>query len=431
MSRLRQRALSCLVCAAAVCTSGALDRGLERPISVGGAGLEAPFYTRGLGVTLIPERPRPALGAGSSSVAPGRSTPPPLAAEWVVAPPRGRSAPAVSGPSQPARVLWRFRSASPVSGSPAVSSRGLVYVASVEGYVHALGPDGHFRWSYGLRGIPLGAPAVDDAGGVYVATSEGRLYALGADGQLVWALGAFCRFASSPVWAEGSLHLVGRDHNLYSVPRAGGPPSRTYLGEPAGAELASVGAGLIALGTARAALLYRRTIGVARLELGAPLSQPLLGGGERWLAVTAEGVAAFDSTTHERLWSAPARRVALSADQHSLVVEADRELRWLSPRTGEVLGRAPLPGDVSAAPALTNAGVALVPMVSGELWVVDPLAPSAASIGVGSAPLWAPVYDEASRRIIVAAGGSVVALELAGGAEAWEPAGHADGEGGA
>ena len=64
------------------------------------------------------------------------------------------------------RVLWRFRSASPVSGSPAVSATGQTYVASVEGVVHALGADGAFRWSYGLMGMPVGAPAIDRGGQV-------------------------------------------------------------------------------------------------------------------------------------------------------------------------------------------------------------------------------------------------------------------------
>ena len=77
-----------------------------------------------------------------------------------------------------------------------------------------------------------------------------------------------------------------------------------------------------------------------------------------------------------------------------------------------MLGRASLPDDVSAAPALTNAGIALVPLVGGELWVVDPLASSAVRIGVGRSPPWAPVYDESSGSVTVAAGGSVSAIAL-------------------
>src|SRR5688572_708907 len=49
---------------------------------------------------------------------------------------------------------WRFGLASPVSGPPAVGPTGLVYVSSVEGFVHALDARGGLRWSYGLAGTP-------------------------------------------------------------------------------------------------------------------------------------------------------------------------------------------------------------------------------------------------------------------------------------
>jgi outer membrane protein assembly factor BamB len=367
MSRLRRHTLSCVVCAALA-------------------------------------------GSGSEAAANGRGAPPSAAPSQVSLAPATLRA----GPGEPARVRWRFRSASPLAGPPAVSADGRVYVASVEGYVHALEPDGRFRWSYGLRGVPLGAPAIDTAGRVYVATREGHLYALDADGQLGWASRARGRFASGPVWAGGAIYLLGREGQLYGVPASGGAPSLHELGAPASAGLAHVGAGLVAIGTsAGAALLYQRNRVVAQLLLRAPLLQPLLGGSERWFAVTSEGLSAIDASSHELLWSAPARRAALSADQRSLVVEADRELRWLSPQTGEVLGRAPSPGDVSAAPVVTNDGLALMPMVSGDLRLIDPRASGAAGVEVGPAPLWAPVYDEAFGRVTVAAGGAVAAFDLA------------------
>jgi outer membrane protein assembly factor BamB len=304
-----------------------------------------------------------------------------------------------------------------------VSVDGSVYVASVEGYVHALGSDGSFRWSYGVHGVPLGPPAVDAAGRVYVATSEGRLYALSASGQLDWA-SSVRRPRGAPVWSGGAVYLVGGERHLYGIPGIGGASSSSDLGAPVSAALASVGAGLIAVGTTEAAaLLYRRSRIVARIDLRAPLVQPLLGGIDRWFALTSEGLAAFDASSHALLWSAPARRAALSADERSLLVEADGELRWLSPRTGEVLGRAPSFGDLSAAPALTNTGVAVVPMVAGHVRLVEPLgvgelpgevqAVEIGAVEVGPAPLWAPVHDEAWGRVTVAAGGSVVAFDLA------------------
>lgn len=401
MSRLQRLALSCLVCAAA---AGSSDE-----VAANGAP-----EARGALVPPAPLVPGGAEPASRGALVPGAGL---------------GTAPLGAG-----RVRWRFRSASPVTGPPAVSPDGLVYVASVEGYVHALSPDGSFRWSYGLRGIPLGSPAVDAAGRVYVATSDARLYALSADGQLDWASSLRGRPHSAPVWTGGSVYLVAGRRELYGMPGAGGASSSSDLGAPASVALASVGPGLIAVGTTQAAaLLYRRSRMVARIELQAPLLQPLLGGHERWFALTSDGLAAFDASSHAPLWSAPARRAALSADRRSLVVEADRELRWLSPRTGEVLGRAPLLGDVSAPPSLTNSGVALVPMVAGELRLVEPLgqvdaagprdlsgeagAVEIGAVEVGPAPLWAPVYDETRGRVTVASGGSVLAFDLANAGE--------------
>lgn len=411
MSRLRRLALSCLVCGALAGSSG--------KVAANGA-------QEARGALSAPAEPR-----FSAGVQAGRTAPRLLGGA-----PRPEAGLA-SAPVEAARVRWRFRSASPVTGPPGVSADGLVYVASVEGYVHALGADGSYRWSYGVRGVPLGPPAVDAAGRVYVATSEGRLYALSAAGQLDW-IASVRRPRGAPVWSGGSVYLVAGDRQLYGIPGLGGASSSSDLGAPASAGLASVGAGLIAVGTTEAAaLLYRRSRVVARIELRAPLVQPLLGGHHRWFALTSEGLSAFDASSHALLWSAPARRAALSADERSLLVEVGGELRWLSPRTGEVLGRAPGFGDVSAAPSLTNTGVALVPMVAGHVRVVERLdvgelsgevpAVEIGAVEVGPAPLWAPVYDEACGRVTVAAGGSVLAFDLASGAEPGERPGAGGG----
>ena len=57
-------------------------------------------------------------------------------------------------------LLWRFDAGAPVVAPPVVSDRGRLYVATTEGYVHALGADGGFRWSYTVEGAVLGAMAV-------------------------------------------------------------------------------------------------------------------------------------------------------------------------------------------------------------------------------------------------------------------------------
>jgi hypothetical protein len=323
-------------------------------------------------------------------------------------------------PERAPPLSWRFGSASPLSGPPAVSPSGLVYVTSVEGFVHALDAQGGLRWSYGVAGLPVGAPIVDASNQVYVATTTPRLYALRSDGHLTWMLRLRTRLATPPVWvAPGLLYYHGRDQNLYSVPTWGSSPRGRYLGREASVPLGSLGAGLVALGTAASeALVYRRSAVVARLSLDGVPSQPLLGGAERWFAPTRAGIAAYDGSTRARLWRTPGQHAAVSEDEKALIVASGRELFWLSPETGEERHRLTLPDDVSAPPALTNSGVALVPLVSGELLLMDAAANRVAVVRVAPAPVWSPVWSEQNQRVTVAAGGVVVALDLS----TWQPA---------
>ena len=326
--------------------------------------------------------------------------------------------PRLPGVLDPPRVAWRFLSASPLSGSPAVSTVGLAYVASVEGVVHALDADGGFRWSHGLEGTPVGAPAVDEDGQIYVATSARRLYALRPDGQLRWVRIASARIASEPLCEPpGFLHFVGRDQKLYGMTTGGGEPLGRQLGVPVGVGLGRVGAGSVAFGTESGDVqIVRRAAPVARLALGSSLTAPMFGDGERWFALTGAGLTAFDAATQSAVWHTPARRAALSADGRVLVAQVGAELRWLAPTTGEERQRVRLPGDVSTGFAVTNAGAALVPMVSGELLAAAPGEARLARVKVGTAPAWAPIWDERRRRVTAAAGAAVVALDLS----AWQ-----------
>jgi outer membrane protein assembly factor BamB len=357
-----------------------------------------------------------ARASASSTPVPSMPLPsPPLPAS------PGAATPATTSPSEgldhpeaAPRRLWEFRSAAPMAGAPAVVPGGLVYVASVEGYVHALEPDGRLRWSYGVVGMPVGAPVVDAAGRVYVATSEQRAYGLSADGEPTSLRVLPARFATPLLWVpSGRLYHVGRDQQLYGDTVAGGSPLRRFLGRGVSVELGSLGDGLVAVGTTGAeAEVYRGDSLVARIALPAVLTQPLFGGRERWLALTRSGLMAYDARTHASLWSTSAQRAALSPDQRTLLIESDGELCWLSPQTGLRYARARLPSEASAPPVVTDGGIALVPLVSGELFVVDPSAERTASLRVAPAPAWSPVWDAQAHRAVIAAGDVVAAFDL-------------------
>jgi hypothetical protein len=295
-----------------------------------------------------------------------------------------------------------------------VSPSGLVYLASVEGLLYALTSDGAYRWSYGLNGMPVGAPAVDPVGHVFVATTAQRLYAFKPDGQLSWSLDLPTRFATPPVWAApGLVYYAGRDRNLYSVPAWGSAPRPHWLGDSAEGELGSLAEGAIGVALATPAVqVFRHASPLGRIDLAASPTQALLGGTTHWYAVTRVGLAALDASTGAPAWTAPARRAGLSADERALVLEADGELVWREPVTGGELHRVQLSAQTSAPPVVTNSGIALVPLVSGRVLVIDPKAGRAAQVPVAAAPARAPVWNEASRRLTAAAGGDVVGVDL-------------------
>lgn len=106
---------------------------------------------------------------------------------------------------------------------PGLGHSGALYVGSGDGYVHALAPDGSFRWSYTVKGRVV-APPVEEAksGRVFVATSESRLYALEPDSQLRWVFA----LPASPktelvLTPRGTLYFVGHDDHLYGVTTGG------------------------------------------------------------------------------------------------------------------------------------------------------------------------------------------------------------------
>ncbi len=333
----------------------------------------------------------------------------------------------VDGPAPPS-VVWRFQTAAPISGAPAVSDTGFVYVSTVEGCIHSLGPDGVFRWIYGIDGSPLGAPALDRAGQVYVTTTAQRVYAIRPNGHLGWVHRSTVRIATAPVWGPpGVVYYGGRDQRLYALAAWGGPLWSRHLGHAVAGELAQLEDGGLAVGTTSPELwLFRGASLASRVDLPGVLTQPLLSGRDHWLVVVGEELLALDVKDRAVAWRTAARHAALSANLEWMLIERQRELVWLAPQTGDELHRVKLPGEPSATPALTNAGLALVPLVSGELLVLEPSGRLRARVGVASAPLWAPNWSERTQQATVAAGSGVVAgIDLRG----WPKARARDGAG--
>ncbi len=320
-------------------------------------------------------------------------------------------------------LLWRFQTASPVSAAPALAPSGNVYLAGVEGVVHALAPDGRLRWSHGVSGMPIGEPVLDGRERVYLATSADRMYSFHADGRLRWRREARARLRSGAMWLEPSRILFlaggpGHAPSLHGLSSWGEAQSR-LLASAAGLFAAAPGE-VAALASGRRGLeLWRWRAGArSRLPLPAQLAagedlQLLVAGERLWLLFGGELHALQPGNSRSTAWSAPARHAAVSSDSETVLVDTGTELRWLGADSGEERRRLPLTEATSAAPAVGNDGLALVPLVSGELLLARPGRVARARFRVGSAPLLRPIWSEPAQRAAVAAGdGSLVVLQL-------------------
>ena len=92
-----------------------------------------------------------------------------------------------------------------VVSSPAIGSDGTIYVGAFDAKLYALDPStGAIRWSFATTDHIYASPALgrDRAGrtdGIYVASADGSVYALAPDGRLRWRYDTGAPIRSSPV----------------------------------------------------------------------------------------------------------------------------------------------------------------------------------------------------------------------------------------
>ena len=81
---------------------------------------------------------------------------------------------------------WEFKIADEVRSSPAIGPDSTVYIASYDGNLYAVNPDGSKKWEFGIGGWKVkSSPAVASDGTVYIGV-ENRLYAVYPDGSKKW-----------------------------------------------------------------------------------------------------------------------------------------------------------------------------------------------------------------------------------------------------
>ena len=117
---------------------------------------------------------------------------------------------------------WSVPLGSRIVSSPVVAD-GLVFVATSDGFVHALGiDDGREMWRYPAEGEGLGvvsAPLVYHEGVVYVGTESGILHLVeSATGETRCQFDAGAGIVTNPVIADGAMYLPTRGNTIFVRP---------------------------------------------------------------------------------------------------------------------------------------------------------------------------------------------------------------------
>ena len=268
-----------------------------------------------------------------------------------------------SGPTVP-RLRWSFRTTAPIEASPVTASDGMVFVASTDGKLCALTPEGSPKWTFAAQEAAFGTPAIAADGSVLFADLAGRVYAVGTDGILRWSYaiedGPNERRVIAPPLAlpTGQSVFASWNDRIYSI----GPDGRLVW------RLSLDGAGQISAAPALdpAGKIYvaahdtadKRRLAVYKLDPGV--------GAQIWKFAEDMGI------DRNRVISSP----AIDPDRERLYVAIAREndgvVFAVSLTDGTRVLRAALPKGVISSPALGWDGTVYVGCMDGSLYALDP-----------------------------------------------------------
>ncbi|MBI9105366.1 MAG: PQQ-binding-like beta-propeller repeat protein [Spirochaetales bacterium] len=119
-------------------------------------------------------------------------------------------------------LLWKYAVGGKLTGSPAVSKGGRVYLYAEDRYIHSIDSHGRFLWKFRLSGRPASSLAVSSDGSIYGCTESGLLYALNPAGEELWRFDAGGEPAGDPaVSASGTVYLCLVSGEVYAVSHTG------------------------------------------------------------------------------------------------------------------------------------------------------------------------------------------------------------------
>lgn len=121
-------------------------------------------------------------------------------------------------------INWSFAVGGDIRMTPAIGADGTVFVASSDGSLYAINPDGSQKWSAGYGSYTASAPAINEAANTVYITGKtddntGHLLAFNmANGALLWdndsRPGAKMEQGGASIAEDGTLYAGGEDNML-------------------------------------------------------------------------------------------------------------------------------------------------------------------------------------------------------------------------
>lgn len=335
--------------------------------------------------------------------------------------------------------LWSFNAGAPIARAPVALSDGRTAVATTDGYVHSVSPQGDFEWSFTVPGAVTAQPVADDAGRVYVATSTGAVVALRPDGTARWTY-HFTLPVTRGLARVGDTLYFGAGRETFAATSWGAGIFGVGLGAPLSAGPTALADGTVAVGTEDGRLIvYRKAWVKRRLEFEGSIGDaPSLApdgtlyviAGDTLSAIDASGepswrrrgVATFALRAQEASAERPPRGgpqapraqrpspgVEPARVLASLVVsQHDGRLVWLS-SSGEPLQEARLAAPLSRPPALAPDGRLFAATDTGRVLEFSAEGRPLRSWRLGASPVNSPVVEPRRARLLVASGDGLVA----------------------
>ncbi len=306
---------------------------------------------------------------------------------------------------------WRFHAGAPLCGPAAISASGRVAVASVEGYLHGLAPDGAFLWSYTVDGSLGSGVHLAGKERFVAATSTSRIYLLASDGRPFWVFGAPATPESVCVDVDKGVLFFTKAKGLYAVSNRAGVLWSLNLGALPVSELSVDRQGRAWVVTADSLLhrvrtpYFHKSVSLVGEfpETANPRIVGFCDGGT--LVLGARELLCVDLADGVR-WRCPKVDAAAAVSgKREVAVVGDGHVAWLDAASGERVGQAQ--ASIAGPPTWTGLAAhgdwVFCTSNDGRL-AVSTRHGKSRHCRLSYAALWSPTVDARRRQVVVSAG---------------------------